>query len=240
MKCLVTGGSGYLGQRLCVALIAAGAVEVRTFDVSLPVPTPSGASAPPGIQCFKGDIRCYEDLCAAMKGCTVVFHAASFGMSGKEMLQTTKTRDINLRGTETVLRAARASGVRRLVYTSTYNSVFGGAEIIDGDETLPIFPPDRHVDEYSRTKALAERAVLDANSPSTLGTCAIRAAAIYGPGEARHFPRIARLVKLGAVCFSVGPPSTRVDWVRLVCSHCLLCTGRVCNGPVRQGRLGHR
>ncbi len=35
---------------------------------------------------FKGDIRSYEDVLAAMDGVDVVFHAASFGLSGAEML----------------------------------------------------------------------------------------------------------------------------------------------------------
>jgi nucleoside-diphosphate-sugar epimerase len=141
-----------------------------------------------------------------------VFHVASYGMSGREMLQRARTRDVNLLGTATILAAASALGVRRLVYTSTYNAVFGGQRIVDGDETLPLFPPSRHVDEYSRTKALAERAVLAANC-AQLATCAVRPAAIYGPGETRHFPRIAALACAGAVRFCVGPASTRVDWV---------------------------
>jgi nucleoside-diphosphate-sugar epimerase len=144
-----------------------------------------------------------------------VFHSASYGMSGREMLDRRRTRSVNLDGTATVLAAAQTLGVKRLVYTSSYNTVFGGRPIHNGDETLPLFPPSLHVDEYSRTKALAELAVLAANGSGKqqVQTCAIRAAAIYGPKETRHFPRIARLASLGAVVFSIGPPDVRVDWV---------------------------
>ena len=206
--CLVTGGAGYLGRCICAALLDAGAAEVRTLDVT---PPPEG-TLPRGVRSLVGDVRSSRDVGAAMRGADVVFHVASFGMSGREMLQRERTRDVNLRGTATVLAAAATLGVRRLVYTSTYNAVFGGQRIVDGDERLPLFPPSRHVDEYSRTKALAERAVLAANS-ATLATCAVRPAAIYGPGETRHFPRIARLAAAGAVRFSVGPVTSRVDWV---------------------------
>ena len=60
----------------------------------------------------------------------------------------------------------------------------------------------QHVDHYSRTKAIAEQAVLAANGSHLLGqgkervgderlkTCALRCAGIYGEGEQRHLPRI--------------------------------------------------
>ena len=39
--------------------------------------------------------------------------------------------------------ACIASGVKTLVYTSTYNVVFGGQEIRNGNESLPYFPVDK-------------------------------------------------------------------------------------------------
>ena len=54
----------------------------------------------------------------------------------------------------------------------------------------------QHVDNYSRTKSVADKAVLEANgrevknSDGHLSTCALRCAGIYGEGEQRHFPRI--------------------------------------------------
>lgn len=46
-----------------------------------------------------------------------------------------------------------------------------------------------------------------------LYTCAVRPAAIYGPGEERHLPRIVTLAKLGLLPFKVGDPSVKSDWV---------------------------
>ena len=235
--CLVTGGSGYLGQRICLASFAAGAREVRTLDLSpthADVEDDKEAALLARVRRFAGDVRSSADVCAAVTGCSVVFHAASYGMSGREMLDRRKTRSVNLDGTATVLAAAQTLGVSRLVYTSTYNSVFGCKPIYNGDESLPMFPPSRHVDEYSRTKALAERAVLAAHDPPRLATCALRCAAIYGPGETRHFPRIARLASLGAVVFSIGRPSVRVDWVHgddLAAAHVLAAIGLRPGGP---------
>ncbi|KAJ8318879.1 hypothetical protein KUTeg_003970 [Tegillarca granosa] len=85
--------------------------------------------------------------------------------------------------------------ILRLVYTSTYNVVFGGQEICDGDESLPYLPLNQHPDHYSRTKSIAEQKVLKVNGSKTLNggtlyTCVLRLAGVYGPEEQRHIPRI--------------------------------------------------
>ncbi|KAK3232887.1 hypothetical protein CYMTET_56790 [Cymbomonas tetramitiformis] len=107
--------------------------------------------------------------------------------------------------------ACIAAGVARLVYTSTYNVVFGGVPISNGSELLPYYPAEKHVDKYSASKTVAEQLVLSANGAylpegssgsypqRQLATCAIRSAAIYGEGEERHFPRIVRSMNRGVL-----------------------------------------
>lgn len=46
-----------------------------------------------------------------------------------------------------------------------------------------------------------------------LYTCAIRPAAIYGPGEERHLPRIISLAKLGLLPFKIGEATVKTDWI---------------------------
>lgn len=46
-----------------------------------------------------------------------------------------------------------------------------------------------------------------------LYSCAIRPAAIYGPGEERHLPRIIKLAKLGLLPFKIGDTKVKSDWV---------------------------
>lgn len=46
-----------------------------------------------------------------------------------------------------------------------------------------------------------------------LYTCAVRPAAIYGPGEERHLPRIVSIAKLGLVPFKIGKASVKTDWI---------------------------
>ena len=51
------------------------------------------------------------------------------------------------------------------------------------------------------------------NKSTRLHTCAIRPAAIYGPGEERHLPRIMSLAKFGLSFFNIGGPNVKTDWV---------------------------
>lgn len=99
----------------------------------------------------------------ALRAADCVFHLASHGMSGKEMLQFGRVDAVNINGTYHVLEACLEFGIKRLVYVSTYNVVFGGKEIVNGNETLPYLPSDDHVDPYGRSKAIAEQLVLKHN-----------------------------------------------------------------------------
>lgn len=79
------------------------------------------------------------------------------------MLQYGRIDEVNITGTCHVLDACLERGVSRLIYVSTYNVVFGGKEIVNGNESLPYFPMDDHVDPYGRSKSMAEQIVLKHN-----------------------------------------------------------------------------
>lgn len=110
-----------------------------------------------------GDITRKKDVERALRGADCVFHLASYGMSGKEMLQFGRVDEVNINGTCHLLDVCLDHGIGRLVYVSTYNVVFGGKEIVNGDERLPYFPMDDHADSYGRSKAIAEQLVLKSN-----------------------------------------------------------------------------
>ncbi|KAH6768287.1 Rossmann-fold superfamily protein [Perilla frutescens var. frutescens] len=215
---VVTGGLGYVGTALCFELVRRGARQVRAFDLRPESPW-SHDLRRHGIRCIQGDVSKKEDVEKALQGADCVFHLASYGMSGKEMLQFGLVDKININGTCHVLDACLEHGVSRLVYVSTYNVVFGGQEIINGNEALPYFPIDDHVDPYGRSKSIAEQLVLKHNGQpfkkkkGKLYSCAIRPAAIYGPGEERHLPRIIQLAKLGLLPFKIGEMNVKSDWI---------------------------
>ncbi|XP_057975569.1 uncharacterized protein LOC131162954 [Malania oleifera] len=216
---VVTGGLGFVGSALCIELVRRGARQVRSLDLRSNSPWFRDLQAH-NVHFIQGDVRCKEDVERALCGADCVFHLASYGMSGKEMLQMGRVDEVNINGTCHVLDACLKFGIRRLVYVSTYNVVFGGQEILNGNETLHYFPIDSHVDSYSRSKSIAEQLILKSNgrpfkkkNGKCLYTCAVRPAAIYGPGEERHLPRIIFLSKWGLLPFVIGYAGVKTDWV---------------------------
>ncbi|KAI3938096.1 hypothetical protein MKW98_018652 [Papaver atlanticum] len=240
---LVTGGLGFVGSALCSELVRRGAREVRTLDLRSSSPWSADLNKI-GVKSIQGDVTKNKDVAKALRGVDCVFHLASYGMSGKEMIQAGRVDEVNINGTCHVLDACFEFGVKRLVYVSTYNVVFGGQEIVNGNEALPYFPMDDHVDPYGRSKSVAEQLVLKSNGRTSkkngtrLYTCVIRPAAIYGPGEERHLPRIVSLAKLGLLAFQVGGPTVKSDWVyvdNLVLALILASMGLLDNIPGREG-----
>ena len=244
VRFVVTGGQGFVGAALCLELIRRGALEVRSLDLRASSSW-SQQLLDAGVRFFQGDVRKKEDVEKVFRNVDCVFHLASYGMSGKEMVQAGRTDEVNINGTCNVLDACHEHGVRRLVYVSTYNVVFGGKPIVNGSETLPYFPIEDHVDAYGRSKSIAEQLVLKSNGRQAksskgtrLYTCAIRPAAIYGPGEERHLPRILSLGKLGLASFRIGGPNVKTDWVyadNLVLALILASMGLLDDIPGRKG-----
>ncbi|KAM4614060.1 short-chain dehydrogenase/reductase family 42E member 1 isoform 1-T2 [Discoglossus pictus] len=221
---LITGGGGYFGHRLGCALHQKG-VRVILFDVRKPV-----LDVPEEINFVQGDVCSLSSLEDALTDVSCVFHTASYGMSGREQLQKSLIEEINVKGTENIIQACINKGVSRLVYTSTFNVVFGGQVIENGDESLPYLPLNLHPDHYSRTKSVAEVKILKANNSKLVDkneqikTCALRPAGIYGPGEQRHLPRIAGYLEQGLFKFIYGDPKSLVQFVHidnLVSAHIL-------------------
>lgn len=188
------------------------------FDISSPA-----QPIPEGIKFIRGDICHLADIEKAFQDVdvTCVFHIASYGMSGREQLNRNLIEAVNVGGTDSIIQACRRRGVPRLVYTSTFNVVFGGQVIRNGDESLPYLPLHLYPDHYSRTKSIAEKKVLEANgtplekSDGVLRTCALRSAGIYGPGEQRHLPRIVSYIERGLFKFVYGDSKSLVEFVHV-------------------------
>ena len=178
MRVLVTGGGGFLGGAIVRRLVARGD-QVRSFARG---EYPKLVKL--GVEVRRGDLCDSEAVAAAIQGCERVFHVAALpGVWGayKDYYRT------NVVGTDNVLAACRAQGVKRLVYTSTPSVVHAGGDIEGGDESLPY--ATKFSAHYPRTKAIAEQSVLRANGEK-LCTVALRPHLIWGPGDNHLTPRI--------------------------------------------------
>jgi nucleoside-diphosphate-sugar epimerase len=200
MNALVTGGGGFLGSAI-VRLLRERGDAVRSF-------TRQAYSSLDGlgVEQVKGDLADATAVSPAVAGCDIVFHvAAKAGVWGR-------WRDYyraNVVGTENVIAACRAAGVRRLVFTSSPSVTFAGVDQNGVNESEPY--PKRFLAHYPHTKAIAEQAVLAANGPE-LATVALRPHLIWGPGDPHLVPRLIERAKAGRLK-RVGRESKLVDTV---------------------------
>jgi len=150
---LVTGGGGFVGQHLVAALLARGD-RVRIVDLRSP------ERAPPGAQYVRGSILDPALVREALDGVEEVYHLAA--LPGMWMPRKADFHDVNCRGTEIVLAAARERGVRRFLHCSTESILFGRANpepfVSERTQTTPEEMPGA----YTRSKMLAEQLALKA------------------------------------------------------------------------------
>jgi len=139
VRAFVTGGAGFIGSNLVDRLLAAGH-DVRVFD-------DFSTGQHRFLECARGharfslvpgDILDRAALTAAMHGSDIVFHLAA--NADVRMGTSHPDRDIqrNTIGTFHVLEAMRASGIARVVFSST-GSVYGEPDIFPTPEDAP-FP----------------------------------------------------------------------------------------------------
>ncbi|HBG07268.1 MAG: 3-beta hydroxysteroid dehydrogenase [Geobacteraceae bacterium GWC2_58_44] len=185
MKALVTGGGGFLGSAIVRQLRARGDEAVSFSRGDYPELTALG------VEQRRGDLTDLNALVEAARGCDIVFHvAAKAGVWGSFQ----EYHAANVAGTENVIAACRNHSINRLVYTGSPSVVFDGSDVEGGDESLPY--PAHFEAHYPHTKALAEQAVLAANSPS-LATVSLRPHLIWGPGDNHLVPRIVAKARSG-------------------------------------------
>ncbi|RZF20782.1 MULTISPECIES: NAD-dependent epimerase/dehydratase family protein [Halobacteriovorax] len=198
MRVLVTGVTGFLGYHIAKDLLKDGH-EVINFSRRH-----TSEVDELGIETIKGDLTNYEDIKNALRDIDAVFHAAGkVGMWGKSK----DFHRINVDGTKNLVNAMKEQGAKYLIYTSTPSVVFGKDEIKNGDESLPY--PKKYLNEYAKSKSIAERFVLESNGHGIL-TTSIRPHLIYGERDKNIIPRLIQRAKSGRLKI-IGDGQNLVD-----------------------------
>jgi nucleoside-diphosphate-sugar epimerase len=201
MHALVTGAGGFLGRYIVEALVARGD-RVRGLARG---DYPELQSL--GVEMVRGDLTDRKTVFAACQGIDCVFHVASrVGIWGSWR----EYYAANVVGTQNVIEACRASGVGRLVFTSSPSVTFDGRDQCGVDESAPY--PTRWLAHYSHSKALAEQAVLAANGVDGLRTCSLRPHLVWGPRDHHLTARLVERARSGRLR-RVGDGANLVDMI---------------------------
>ena len=183
----VTGGSGFIGGRLIERLVRDG-WTVRALARS---DAAAARVRERGAEPVRGDLADKPALSRGMQGADVAFHAAAvvddWG-SWKDF------RRINVDGTNMVLGAARALGVRRVVHVGTEAAVLHGQPLVLADERTPLALDSPS--PYPATKAEAEAAVVSASGDG-LETIVVRPRFVWGRGDTTLLPTMVKMVESG-------------------------------------------
>eukprot|EP00618_Florenciella_parvula_P024918 CAMPEP_0119524194 /NCGR_PEP_ID=MMETSP1344-20130328/39172_1 /TAXON_ID=236787 /ORGANISM="Florenciella parvula, Strain CCMP2471" /LENGTH=402 /DNA_ID=CAMNT_0007562647 /DNA_START=113 /DNA_END=1321 /DNA_ORIENTATION=+ len=182
--CVVTGGSGFVGQRLVEMLVERGAKKVISFDIA---PKPADAWDRKEIEYVQGDISDRDHVFRVVSGADCVWHnAAAVGPYHPEEVYY----KVNYEGTLHVIDACKHHGCKKLVFSSSPSTRFDGSDV-DGltEDEMPSIPQKKYLQDYAKTKAMAEVAVTGANS-AELMTVAIAPHQVYGPRDNLFLPNM--------------------------------------------------
>jgi len=214
MKILVTGGTGFIGYSLTRRLLAAGH-DVHAVGRS---PTPPDEKDFSKITYHQHDLAAQGIPPSVISGTELVFHiAAKAGVGGAY----SSYYAANYLATVNLIKGCLDCRIPRMVFTSSPSVVFSGNSIRDGNESLAYVKSS--LSPYATTKALAEKAVLEAHSSGTFQALALRPHLVWGEGDPHLLPKVIQRHRDGRLRI-VGNGENRVDLTHIdnVC-HAHLC-----------------
>ncbi len=178
MKCLVTGGAGFIGSHLCEKLLEEGHKVVALDNLM------NGQLS--NLEAFKNhqnfefvniDIRDREK-CFSLVSYQFdwIFHLAALADIVPSIESPDEYYDINVGGTFNILELGKQSGVKKFLYAAS-SSCYGLVQEFPTSEKAKISPEY----PYALTKYLGEELVMHWNKVYQLPTLSLRLFNVYGP-----------------------------------------------------------
>ncbi len=167
-KVLITGGSGYLGQKVLIKFLELG-YECSVLDINKPE-----SNFDSKINYFQVDIRDKTKVIDSCKGINIIVHCvAQVPLAKNKHL----FKSVNYFGTQNILEASLINNVSHLIYISS-SAVYGVPEINPVFEYSPTIP----CEEYGKAKLDGEKLVHEYQRKG-VNTSIIRPRTILGPGR---------------------------------------------------------
>jgi nucleoside-diphosphate-sugar epimerase len=168
---LVTGASGFIGGRLAERLVTEEGLRVRALVRN---PSKAGRLGKLPLEIVEGDLLDPHSLSKAVEGCDLVFHCAALvRLTGVKK----KFYQVNVEGTENILKAAVQAGVKKFIHMSSV-AVYGLNPPDGADEKTAYQPCDNL---YCDTKIASEEIVWAYHRDRKLPVVVIRPTNVYGP-----------------------------------------------------------
>lgn len=179
---LITGGAGFVGSYLVRFLLDKGE-DVRVLDNFSTGKRENLEEVAARITLVEGDLNDPEAVSEAVRGVEFVLHEAAIPSVPRSVDQPMESHEANASGTLALLLAARAAGVRRLVYASS-SSVYGANPELPKVETMRTEP----LSPYAVAKLAAEHYCLLFHRLYGLETVALRYFNVFGPRQDPNSP----------------------------------------------------
>ncbi len=180
---LLTGAAGFLGSHICDVLLERGE-QVRALvlpgDKSVKY-VPSSVEIIEGNLCDMASLDAFFTVPEGTQ--TIVIHCASMVTTNADFSQ--KLLDINVGGTKNMIeQCLRHPECQKMVYVSSTGAI---PELPKGQKIKEVdrfdAESDRVVGWYSKSKAMATQAVLDAVRERGLNACVVHPSGILGPKD---------------------------------------------------------
>jgi len=202
---LVTGGAGFIGFRIASQALGAG-WKVRILD-NLATGNKEHVELllQQGADISIGDIRNIELVSSCIDGCDVVVHLAAQVSVPLSVQQPEETMDINVGGTQNIIDACLANGIKKMVMASS-------AAVYGDIDTFPLYEEDagRILSPYAESKWENERQILQARNRG-LDCVAMRFFNVYGPGQSVQGAYSAVIPKFCELMMAGTPPTILGD-----------------------------
>lgn len=174
---LVTGGAGFIGSNLADELIRQGA-KVKILDNLSTGFRENLEEITGNFEFIEGDLNDGEKLLRAVKGTELIFHQAALPSVPRSVENPEETHRACVNGTFNLLKTAKESGVRRVVYAAS-SSAYGDQPILPKVETMSPKP----LSPYAAAKLMGEYYCQVFNHVYGLETVSLRYFNVFGPRQ---------------------------------------------------------
>ncbi len=244
-KYLVTGGAGFIGCNL-VRFLLDRSHDVVVLDDFSTGKRSNLTDVADRIDLRQADVRDRQAVESAITGCTAVFHQAALGSVPRSVADPVTSHDVNVNGTVTVLEAARATGVKRVIFAAS-SSAYGDQKQLPKHEQMVPMP----VSPYAASKVAGEGYMRGYAASYGLQTICLRYFNVFGPYQDPQGPYaavipafVSRLLKKQSpVVFGDGEQSRDFCYIDNACQANWLAAqadAKVCDGRAINIACGRR